>query len=226
MKLSHGGEGDGAYLFAYAGAFRQLVNDLRLDKRGVHIDADQPSVAAEHIIALEGDVDPFFFGYLHQFALQRLAVGQIAAEGEFDTGMAFLHRHVNARTLAQAQDVVNIQLAFSQQSRHAGYMARIDLARQHGHHIAVLFLPSYPSRIFLFAQRRETDNHLQSGAAEKDLFDHIAGGGRIVPADENTEVELVVEVRLTDVLHISAVLAQHFCHSRCHTRFVKTDDVD
>ena len=64
------------------------------------------------------------------------------------------------------------------------------------------------------------------GAAEKNLFDHVAGGGRIVHANENTEVELMMQVRLTDVLHESPVFTQYFRHGRGYTGFIKTDDVN
>ena len=140
--------------------------------------------------------------------------------------MSFLHRQRDVRSVAQTEDIIDIEVSSGEECGDACYMPRVDLACEKGHHISILLLTSNPRLIILFGERGEADDHLQFGATEEHLFDHVAALGSILYADEDTEVELVMEVRLTDILHESAVFAEHFRNCRSDTRFIKTDDVD
>ena len=53
---AHGTLGNGFHLIAYACPNGQFVNTFRLDKRGIHIEANQSSHPSEHIIPLEREV--------------------------------------------------------------------------------------------------------------------------------------------------------------------------
>ena len=48
---------DFLHLLSYSSPHRQLVDNLRGDERGIHIEADKAAHAAEHIVALQGTVD-------------------------------------------------------------------------------------------------------------------------------------------------------------------------
>ena len=139
--------------------------------------------------------------------------------------MSFLNRHLYVRTLAQTKDIIDIQLPLGYQLRHARYMPCVDLSRQKRDYIALLLLTTYPRRIFLFRQRREPNNHLQLRAAEQHFLNHIAALRWVIHANENTQIQLMMQVRLTDILYEGSVATQHFRHGRCHTRLVKSDDV-
>ena len=158
--------------------------------------------------------------------MQRLAIGQVAAQRELDATVAFLNRHFYARAFAQTEDIVDVQLPFGYQFGYTGYMPCVQFARQQRYHITVLLLPANPRRVLLFAQRREAYNHLQARAAEQHLFDHIAALARVIDADQNTQVQLMMQVRLTNVLDIRSVPTQYLGYCRSHTGLVKTDDVN
>ena len=71
---SHGAFRDGAYLCAHTVALSQFVDTLRLDERRVHIETNQASHSAEHIVALERKVNTHFCRQLQQFRLHVLSV--------------------------------------------------------------------------------------------------------------------------------------------------------
>ena len=50
---SHCPLGDFLHFVAHSGSYRQFVDTLRLDERGVHIKADESAHAAEHVVALQ-----------------------------------------------------------------------------------------------------------------------------------------------------------------------------
>ena len=59
---AHRALGDRPHLVADAGQPRELVDHLALDQRRVHVERDQPAIAAEDRVVLEGDVDFAGFG--------------------------------------------------------------------------------------------------------------------------------------------------------------------
>mmetsp|Transcript_93408 Transcript_93408/g.168739 ORF Transcript_93408/g.168739 Transcript_93408/m.168739 type:complete len:330 (-) Transcript_93408:157-1146(-) len=52
----HSRLGEGLHLLAHAGNFGQLIDDLLLDQRAIHVKDDQPSHPAVDVVLLEGDV--------------------------------------------------------------------------------------------------------------------------------------------------------------------------
>ena len=54
---AHGRFGDLHHLFGHASQLCQLINDLALNQRGIHVEGKKPPVAAEDALSLEGDVD-------------------------------------------------------------------------------------------------------------------------------------------------------------------------
>ena len=91
-------------------------------------------------------------------------------------------------------------------------MFRRDLPRQERYYVTILLLTTDPGGVFLFAQRRKAHDHLQTRTAEEYLFDHLSALRRVVHTNEDTQIQLVVQIRLTDILHKCTVLTQHFRH--------------
>ena len=76
----HGALGDGTHFCPYPVTLCQLVDTLRLDQRGVHIEADQAAHPAEHIITLEGKIDLHLLRQLHQLRLHLLTVDRFTTQ--------------------------------------------------------------------------------------------------------------------------------------------------
>ena len=76
----HSALGNGANLGTHAIALSQFVNALRLNKRGIHIEADQTPHPAEHIVLLEREIHLHLLRYLHQPRVHLARVHRLAAQ--------------------------------------------------------------------------------------------------------------------------------------------------
>ena len=76
---THGALGDGSHLGTHTGTLSQLVDALRLNERGVHIEADETAHTAEHVVLLEREVHLHLGRELEELALHLLAVSGLAS---------------------------------------------------------------------------------------------------------------------------------------------------
>ena len=85
---AHRALGDLRHLLANASGLGQLVDDLGLDQRRVHIEHGQATVAPVDRIALEGDIDVQLLRHAEELGTQCGRVGRLAAHGELDAALA------------------------------------------------------------------------------------------------------------------------------------------
>ena len=221
----HGALGYGTNLVAHTCAVGQLVDDLRLDERRIHVEADETAAAAVDVVLLERDVEPDF-REVHEALLHGalLLVGERAAHRELDARLGGAVVAFEGHAARQTLDGVDVEPLLGHHLRHLGNVARRDGAAQQRDDVAVFALTAHPVVVLLLGNRRETNHDTQLRALEEQLLHDVArlvGGGH----EEDAQRERLVDVGLSDVENEGIVAGEDFGQGGGHARLVFAGDV-
>ncbi len=126
---AHGSFGNAGDLIADACHFCQLVDHLRLNQGGIHVEGKEPAVTAEDALALEGDVDgKLLSGGEKVGAHGRLAQG-FAADCQLHTGCC--RGIAGGKLIGKAVDAIDIHLTGRQDGGDSRQVVSGDRPAQH-----------------------------------------------------------------------------------------------
>ena len=218
--------GDGFHLVAHTGTDCQLVDALGLDKRRVHIEADEAAAAAVHVVLLERHVEAQLIADAHKLGLHRLLVDRIATHRKFDTGALWSFAVVgDGNTARETLDVVDVQPLLSHNATDGGNLLRSDFPAENGDDIAVFALQAHPFLVIVDGDRGVVDAHAHFCGFEKqflhDFAAEVAGG-----LEKNAQRKAVVNVALTDIKNCGAEFSKNAGEGGSHTRLVVAGNAD
>ena len=221
----HGPLGDSLHLVAHPGAHGQLVDDLRLNQRGVHVEANQAAHASVHVVQLEGEIHLQLRSHLHQLRLHLLAVLRRAAHREFDAGFRLRLGLVQGDAARQALDGVDVHALVGQDAGGCGNLVGGQLAAQQRQDVAVLALHAHPVLVLLGTDGIEPHRHTQCGSLEQQFL-HDEARMLLLRLAQDAQGEGAVDVRLSDVQDGGVILGQNLHHRGGQARTVFARDAD
>ena len=183
---AHSPFGNGLHLLADACARGQLVDTFGLNERRVHIEANQATHAAVHIVTLEGEVYLLFRSQVHELRLHLLAIVGRPAQREFDARAHVALGVLDAHSARQAQDRIDVQSLPGDNLRGGGDLLGRERAPDDGQNEAVFALPVHPRLVFFIGDGQETDVHIQLFGLEEQFFHHLP---RVHVADTDKDTE-------------------------------------
>ena len=136
--------GDGGDLFAGAGFFGQLVDDLGLDQRAVHVEDHHAPAAAVSVVALPGQVQRVLGADVHKPRLHRRRVAGLATQPKLHAGPAGALRLVTRRASAEAVNHVDVQPLRGDLTGHRGELGGGHRAGKQGEDVPWLALLGAP----------------------------------------------------------------------------------
>ena len=220
----HGALGNGPHFGTHAGTVGQLVDHLGFDQRGIHIETDQASAAAEDVVLLERNIDPLV-GQLHEAFLQYGLIAERTAHRKLDAGaggtVLLLERHTARKSL----DRVDVESLFGDRFGDPCDMARRNLTSQKSDNIAVLALTTDPGLVMFLGDGGEADHHAQFRGLEKQLLEdgaRFVGGGH----EQDAQSQRLVDIRLADIEDERVVPGQNIGQRRGHAGLVFARNID
>ena len=203
--------GDRRHLLADAGLGGQLVDHLRADQRGIHIEYHQAAVAPESAVALEGDVQVAFVGDRQKGGAHGARITGFAAYRDFHAGAA-----VRVAVLAfqvhpagKPGDAVDVKVVIRHHGGHVAELLGGDLARQQGNDVAVLALAGHPLLVAVLVDGPEAHRDIALMRLEQQVLEHRGRFRRRRHFHQDAQRQGVVDHRLADIQNIQVVAGQN-----------------
>ena len=213
---AHGSLRNGCHLFVDTVLAGQLVNDLCLNKCGIHVEANQAPHTPVHIVNLERAVNLHLTRHAHDFSMQFLVVSGCASHRELYAGSCLFQGILYAGTAREAQNGVDIKLLVSYETADGLNLCGLKLAAKDCENVAVLTLAVDPILILFHCDGVETDVHTHLAGLEEEFF-HNAARIALFHPDKYAERESGMDVRLSYILNVHIVSSQNLHDARCET---------
>ncbi len=174
---------------------------------------------------LEREVDSHFLRHTHQFGLQGGSVSGVSAKRELYASPHVAFRSLDAHSARQAEDGIDVEPLFGNDFGRCGYLPRRERAPDNRQDVSVLPLSVDPILVLFIADGRKTDVHAQFCGLEEQFLHHLPRVD-FVEAHQDAERQCGVDVSLSDVEHLRAILGQDAHDRRRETRPVLSRDTD
>ena len=156
---SHGSLGYLLHFIAHSGAHGEFVDTLRLNECGVHIKADESAHAAEHVVALQREVEFHLRRQLHQLRAHVVDVDGGATQREFDASPHVALWMLDALATGEAHNRVDVQSLVLDDYRCCRNLSCIEMTSDDGEDVAVFALLLHPTLVFLVVDGGEGNVH-------------------------------------------------------------------